>query len=73
MAEVYKGVEIHISTTQNAQNRWTARAEYASPGQESPSLEAPEAAYDTEDEAHNAALQAAIESIDRMRAATGKR
>jgi len=73
MAEVYKGIPIAISTAQNAQKRWTARAQYALPGQESVGLEAPEASYVTEEEAHRAALQAAVASIDRMRTSTGKR
>jgi hypothetical protein len=73
MAEVYKGIQIAISTTQSTHKRWTARAEYAFPGKESVRLEALEATYDTEEEAHRAALRAAIESIDKMRAATGKR
>jgi len=73
VAEVYKGTEIAISTAQTAEQGWTAHAEYAVPGQTTVRLEAPEAAYATEQQARQAALQAAVESIDRMRAATGKR
>jgi hypothetical protein len=72
VTEVYKGTQIVISTIQTAEKGWTARAEYAVPGEDSVQMETP-ATYATEEEARRAALQAAVESIDRIRAAKGKR
>jgi hypothetical protein len=71
MSEVYKGTEIVISVTRTGENNWTSRAEYAVPGKAGVRLE-PEATYATEEEARRAALQAAIESIDRGRVSRGK-
>jgi hypothetical protein len=71
MSEVYKGTEIVISVTETSENNWTSRAEYAVPGQPGVRLE-PEATYSTEVDARRAALQAAIESIDRGRVSRGK-
>lgn len=72
MSEVYKGTQIAISTTQTGEKNWTSRAEYAVPGNRSVQLEPAEATYPTEEEARQAALQAAIESIDRRRVSKGK-
>ena len=71
MSEVYKGTEIVISVTRTGEKNWTSRAEYAVPGKAGVRLE-PEATYATEEEARRAALQAAIESIDRARVSRGK-
>jgi hypothetical protein len=71
MSEVYKGTEVVISVTRIGENNWTSRAEYAVPGKAGVRLE-PEATYATEEEARRAALQAAIESIDRGRVSRGK-
>jgi hypothetical protein len=73
MSEVYKGTEIAISTAKNQEKNWSARAEYAIPGEGNVRVEATEAKYATEEEARQAALRSAIESIDRMRASLGKR
>ncbi len=72
MAEVYKGTEIAISTTQTSDQSWTAQAEYPVPGKQHVRVEAPQMTYLTEAEARQAALRAAVESIDRMRVTTGK-
>ena len=72
MFEVYKGTQIAISTTQAGEKNWTARAEYAVPGEGSIQLEPAPAMYATEEEARQAVLQAAIESIDRRRVSKGK-
>jgi hypothetical protein len=72
MAEVYRGTEIAISTTQTPGQSWTARAEYRAADMQSVRVEAPQMTYATEAEARQAALQAAVESIDRMRVTTGK-
>lgn len=72
MIEVYKGTQIAISTKQIQEKTWTSRAEYAVPGHGSVHLELAEATYATEEEARQAALQAAIESIDRRRVLKGK-
>jgi hypothetical protein len=71
MSEVYKGTEIVISVARTGENNWTSRAEYEVPGKASVRVE-PEATYTTEEEARRAALQTAIESIDRGRVSRGK-
>jgi hypothetical protein len=72
MVEVYKGTPITISTSQTEKKTWTSRAEYQIPGQADVQLEPPAAEYATEDDARQAALQAAVESLDRMRVTKGK-
>jgi hypothetical protein len=72
MVEVYKGTSITISTSQTEKKNWTSRAEYQIPGQPGVELQSPEAEYATEDDARRAALQAAVESLDRMRVSKGK-
>ena len=72
VAEVYKGTEIAISTIQTPDQGWTARAEYQVSAKQSVKVEAPQRNYATEAEARQAALQAAVESIDRRRITTGK-
>jgi hypothetical protein len=72
MAEVYKGMEIAISTTQTSDQGWISQAEYQVPGKQGVRVEPPQLTYATEAEAHQAALRAAVESIDRMRVNSGK-
>jgi hypothetical protein len=72
VAEVYKGTEIVISTIQTPDRSWTARAEYQVSDKQSVKVEAPQRNYATEAEARQAALQAAVEGIDRTRVTTGK-
>ena len=71
MTETYKGIAISIATKPQG-GRWTASAVcLLSPGHEI-RAEPPEPDYATEDEARQAALQAAVESIDRARSRIGK-
>jgi hypothetical protein len=72
MFEVYKGTQVVISTTQVGEKNWTSRAEYAVPGERVVRLEPADATYSTEEDARQAALEAAVESIDRRRVSTGK-
>ncbi len=72
MAEVYKGTEIAISTTQTSDHGWISQAEYQVPGKQSVRVKPTQLTYTTEAEAHQAALRAAVESIDRMRVTSGK-
>ncbi|MGC2403829.1 MAG: hypothetical protein WA510_28810 [Acidobacteriaceae bacterium] len=73
MTEVYRGTAIAITTTPAPGRGWTARAEYQTPDTQSVRVEAPQTTYATEPEARQAALQAAVETIDRQRIATGKK
>jgi hypothetical protein len=69
--EIYKGIAIAVTTVQNGEV-WSAKAVYALSGQNEVRIDPPERDYTTEDEARGAALQAAVESIDRARAFIGK-
>ena len=72
MAEVYKGTEIAISTSQTPDQGWSSQAEYRVPGKQGVRVEPPQLTYATEAEAREAVLRAAVESIDRMRVTSGK-
>ena len=72
MAEVYKGMDIAISTAQTPDQGWISQAEYRVPGKQVVRVETPQMTYATEAEARQAVLRAAVESIDRMRVTSGK-
>lgn len=72
MIEVYRGTQITITTAQSGEKRWTSRAEFSVPGQGNIQVEPADATYPSEEEARQAALQAAVESIDRSRVSAGK-
>jgi hypothetical protein len=69
--ETYKGTQIAISTTSAGDKNWTAQAEYEGPDKRKIHLE-PEVTYATEEEARQAVLRAAVESIDKLRVGKGK-
>ncbi len=73
MIESYKGIQIEISTVETEAKSWASRAEYKIEGNSPVLLVLDDAQYSTEVEAQQAALQAAIESIDRSRTSKGKR
>jgi hypothetical protein len=69
--EVYKGTQIVVSTTKIGEKNWSSNAEYSVPGERAVHLESPDS-YAIEEDARQAALQAAIENIDRTRVSRGK-
>ena len=69
--ETYRGIPIAIATALR-DGKWTSNAVYTGEGHNEARIEPPEKGYATEDEAHQAALQAAVESIDRGRSFIGK-
>jgi len=71
-AEVYKGTEITIVTIRRGEGEWTSRATYAIAGRDPVQLELAHQSYASESEARQAALQAAVENIDRARSSIGK-
>jgi hypothetical protein len=66
-SETYKGVEITIQADPKADGSWTSEAHF--PGGQ---VKAPEPTYPSEEDARQAALQSAVEAIDRSRVSTGK-
>ena len=73
MIESYKGIPIEISIVATEGKTWTSQAEYKTEGNSPVRLVLDDAQYSTEAEAQQAALQAAIENIDRSRTSKGKR
>jgi len=71
-SETYKGVAIAIKTTRRKPGEWTSEARFSFPGHDEVRVDAPETPYASEEAASRAALQTAIESIDRMRITKGK-
>jgi hypothetical protein len=70
-SEVYRGMGITITTTQGEEG-WGSQATYTIPGQNQAEIEPAKQGHASEDEARRAALQAAVESIDRARTSIGK-
>jgi hypothetical protein len=71
-SETYKGVEIAVVTTRGSQGEWTSFARFSFPGHDEIRVDAEGPPYASEEEASQAALQTAIENIDRMRITKGK-
>jgi hypothetical protein len=70
--EKYKGINIEIRTFSKSNGQWTARAEFRIPGNVTADTNSEVSEWPSEQEARQAALQAAIEKIDRSRIAIGK-
>jgi hypothetical protein len=70
-SETYKGTVITIATTRD-RDGWTSDAIYSLLGEGEVRLKPTERGYASEDEARRAALQAAVENIDRARSSIGK-
>ena len=71
-SEVYKGTQIAITTNPTEAKDWTSRAEFSVPGQGVVIVAPAEISYPSEEEAAQAVLRAAVESIDRSRVSKGK-
>jgi hypothetical protein len=71
--EAYRGVEVLITVNPAGDGQWTASAGFKLPAEAPARVTSPEASYSSEEAARAAALQAAVEAIDRARVATGKR
>jgi hypothetical protein len=69
MVEAYKGIVVSI--TKISEKNWSSNAEYSSPRERAVHLESPDS-HATEEHARQAALQAAIERIDRTRVSRGE-
>ena len=70
-SDTYKGTAITIATTRRGE-LWMSHAVYTLAGQSEVRVQPAERGYASEDEARHAALQAAVESIDRARSSIGK-
>jgi hypothetical protein len=70
--EKYKGINIEIKAAHQSDGLWTASAEFVIPGSEKTDINPSGSARLSEGEARHAALQKAVENIDRNRIATGK-
>jgi hypothetical protein len=69
--ETYKGTQITVVTARRG-HAWTSHASYKLSGQDEVRLNPAERDYASEDEARRAALQSAVENIDRDRSSIGK-
>ena len=70
--EKYKGINIEIKAIHQNNGLWTAGAEFSTPGNVMTHTNSEVSEWPSEEEARQAALQAAIENIDRSRISTGK-
>jgi hypothetical protein len=71
--DTYRGVEVRITVSPAGDGQWTSIAGFTLPAEAPARVSSPEASYSSEEAARTAALQAAVEAIDRARVATGKR
>ena len=70
-SEIYRGTPITITTYKSGTDNWTARAEFTVSGQRAV-VQNDDVTYPSEEHAAAAALQSAVEALDRGRVSTGK-
>jgi hypothetical protein len=70
--ESYQGRHVVVTTTQEPEGTWTARAEFLDDGERVPVDRGAQEAHASEEDARRAGFSAAAAAIDRARASQGK-